>query len=343
MFKKDEKSFYERAKKARKVLVLDLGFLGDTIQLIPALSCIRKSLPEAQLDVIVSDHIMSILNACPWINNIFGYPRFPKGPPWYKDILRVIRYRREDYDVIINLNGSDRSSLLTWAIGAPLRLGRIPPKIQMFWKFCFTHTVFIPRGTMPIYKQSWECLQRIGFPKFGPEFDTIIPEIAYEKVDSLLAVKDEFLHFSPFTTQDYKELPIDITAQFINCLRKKYSKYKIVISCAPNDRERTKLKELLDKLDEDPWHVFPGSLNLMELAALISRSKMHLGGDSGAMHIATMTNSLTLSWFRQYTNIVEWLPEGDRHRAVIGVATPNGLKGITVTALVDAFEELLSI
>lgn len=339
IMKNKDMNFYDSIKNVQKILFLDLGFLGDTIHKIPALYCIRQAFPDAEIHGMVGEHIMSIMDVVPWVDKVIGYPRFPKGPVWYKDIMRVIKLRKERYDVIINLNGSDRSSLLSWAIGAPFRLGRIPPKVPAFWRLCFTNTVFVSANTTPVYKQAWDCLKKVGFPGEKPEFNITVPETVLEKIDDLIEHERDFIHISPFTTQDLKELPIPILADFINSISRIYPHLKIVLSCAPNERERSRFKTLLQLLDVQPWKVFPGTLNLVELAALISRSAMHLGGDSGAIHIAFMTGISTISWFRNYLQNVEWLPYGPEHQALIGEASPLGLTNITSDDLVGAFEK----
>lgn len=335
--KKKEMSFYDRIRHAKKILYLDLGFLGDTIHQIPALNCIRKAFPKAEIHAMVGEHIMSIMDVVPWLDKVIGYPRFPKGPVWYKDISRVLKLRREHYDVIINLNGSDRSSLLTWAIGAPVRMGRIPPKLPAFWKYCFTDTVYVPRD-MPIYKQSWQCLKESGFPGEAPEFNIAIPQAILDKIDILLNEQEGFIHISPFTTQDFRELPLPLLIDFINRISKSYPSTKMVLSCAPNGRELSKFEVLLRGLKVAPWKTFAGTLNMVELAALISRASLHIGGDTGSIHIAFMVGTPTLSWFRQeYLHRVQWLPDGPNHCALIGEVSPAGLMGITVEDLMDAF------
>ena len=338
--KKEKKSFFEKAKNAKKVLYLDLGFLGDSIHQIPALRCIREAMPEAEIHAMFSSHILSIMDVVPWIDKFIGYPRFPKGPAWYKDISRVMKLRKEKYDVIINLNGSDRSSLLTWAIGSPLRLGRIPPKVPAFWRWCFTDTVFTPRGDMPVYRQSWESLKAVGFPGGEAKFDIDVPKRALEKVDILLDGQNDFIHLSPFTTQDHKELPVNKIAQFVNQIVKDHPGLKVVISCAPNDRECSKFEELLSHLNTRPWKAFPGTLSLVQLSGLISRSNLHIGGDSGALHVAFMTGVPTISWFRNYNNRTEWMPDGPMHRSVVGEESENGLQGIELEELVAGFNQL---
>src|SRR5438552_12137105 len=52
-----EQGFYHRTRGARKIMVLDLGFLGDTVHLLPALWEIRQAYPAASLHVMVAEHV----------------------------------------------------------------------------------------------------------------------------------------------------------------------------------------------------------------------------------------------------------------------------------------------
>ena len=89
-------------------MLLDLGFLGDSIHLLPALWVLRQAYPEAELHVMVSEHVTKIMEVAPWVDKVWGYPRFPRGPKWYQDFGRIRRLRAAKFDVVINLNGSDR-------------------------------------------------------------------------------------------------------------------------------------------------------------------------------------------------------------------------------------------
>jgi ADP-heptose:LPS heptosyltransferase len=331
--------FFALIPETARVLVLDLGFLGDTIHLIPALWAIRQARPRARIEVMVAEHIKSILEVCPWLDAVHGYPRYPKGPKWHQDLGRVQALRRTQYDVVLNLNGSDRSSLLTRATGAPLRLGRVPPKVPWFWTRCYTHTVDVPHATQAVYKQRWDTLAAAGFPlpKEGPVFAIKIPAEVEKKLDGLLGSAGTFAHLSPWATQDEKELPLDVLAEFLNAAQAARPETGWVISTAPNARERGKLEALRGKLRFAPRAVFAGDLNLVELAGVIQRAKLHAGGDSGALHVALMTGTPTLSWFRDYAGRVEWQPAGAAHRSVLGQPTAAGLVGITAGQLTAEF------
>ena len=105
-------------------MVLDLGFLGDTIHLLPALWMVRQAYPQAELHVAVAAHITSFMDCVPWVNRVWGYMRYPRHATLRENWQMISRLRREKFDVLINLNGSDRSSWLTFFSGARERLGR---------------------------------------------------------------------------------------------------------------------------------------------------------------------------------------------------------------------------
>ena len=98
---------------------------------------------------------------------------------------------------------------------------------------------------------------------------------------------------------------------------------------------------LLPQLDFTPWRVFSGDLDLLELAALVQRAAIHLGGDSGGLHVAWMTGVPTVTWFREYEGRPGWQPVGDHHRSLVGERRENGITGITTEDLIEAVEELL--
>jgi len=319
--------FFQRIPKRAHILVLDLGFLGDTIHLIPALYVIRQALPEAKLEVMVAEHIKSILAVCPWLDGVRGYPRFPKGPRWHQDFGRVSALREAKFDAVINLNSTNRASILTRLSGAPLRLGALLPKVPMFWPWCFTHVAPLRLDNKPVYLQHLDTLTAAGFPPVGSghEFPITIPDAVRQSVDARLGKAPSYVHVSPFTTLDEKELPVSELAGCLNAAYAARPDLALVISTAPNQRERDKLTALRPLLKFKPWRIFAGDLSLVELTEVIRRAQAHLGGDSGALHVALMAGTPTLSWWRDYPGRVAWQPTGPGHFGVILTKDSAGL------------------
>jgi len=321
------------------LLVLDLGFLGDTVHLIPALWAIRQAWPAAELHVMVAEHVTQLLEVTPWVDQAWGYPRFPKGPKPWQDWGRIKKLRAAKFDAVLNLNGSDRSSFLTWLSGAPLRLGRCA-SMSFKKRILFTHPVVLQRGGKMVSKQHCEFLQKAGIPCEEPEYRITVPARIEQSVGELLGMPlgtdRRVLHVSPFTTQDQKELPAEVLAVALNLIHRAVPEVPVVVSCANNERECVKLAQLLGRLDFTPYRVFAGGLGILELVAVLARSRLHLGGDSGGLHVAVMSGAPTVSWFRRYEGAVEWLPESERHHAFLGEESAAGILGIDGSALLGA-------
>lgn len=324
-------------------MLLDLGFLGDSIHLLPALWTLRQAYPDAELNVMVSEHVTKIMEVAPYVDRVWGYPRFPRGPKWYQDFGRIRRLRAAKFDVVINLNGSDRSSILTGLSGARWRLGRRPQDGgPAFWSAMFTHIVEHPYKTELISTQRWHCLKKAGFPGDTPEIHIEIPADSCHSALEKAGGEGGWIHVSPFTTENYKELPPAQLVELLCELNRRFPHKKIILTCAANEREKGKMSALLSALDFPPWRVFAGELDLLELAAIVQASSLHLGGDSGGLHVAWMTGVPTVTWFRRYDGLADWQPVGPRHRSVIGERTPEGLSGIETSSILAMDEDLLS-
>lgn len=323
-------------------MLLDLGFLGDSIHLLPALWVLRQAYPEAELHVMVSEHVTKIMEVAPWIDKIWGYPRFPRGPKWYQDFGRIRRLRAAKFDVVINLNGSDRSSILTGLSGARWRLGRRPEDGgPLFWSAMFTHIVEHPYKTELISTQRWHCLKKAGFPGDNPEVHIEIPATSEASAFEKAGCEGGWIHVSPFTTVNYRELSFAQMAEFLSRLQKQHPTHRIILCGAGNERERSRMVELVSRLDFKPWRVFAGDLDLLEFAAVVKASALFLGGDSGGNHVAWMVGKPSVIWYRQFDGLPEWILRGEKSAAFIGEQNDEGIRGINTDDLLSACARLI--
>jgi len=339
-----DSSFREVTRAARKIMVLDLGFIGDTVHLMPALWVIRQAYPQAQLHVTVAEHVTSLLECLPWVDRAWGYPRFPRHATLRQNLGAVARMRRERFDALINLNGSDRSSWLSFFSGARYRLGRMPGNGgPPFWRWMFTHHARYRSLEEPVYVQKCRCLEQAGFARTVPEFRVEISPARLRAAQISEADKSTYFHLSPFTTTEQKELPPEQLAQLIGQLSKRFPAMRWVLTSGPSERERGKMDSLLAYLEPKPWKAFSGQLNLIELAAVIRNSALHLSGDSGPLHLALMTGTPAVSWFRPNPGMFAWAPSGDKYRSFAGVTEAGAtyLGGIDAGQLVEAASALL--
>jgi len=336
-------NFFQRTRGAKKIMVLDLGFLGDTVHLLPALWMVRQACPQAELHVAVASHITSFMGCVPWVDRVWGYMRYPRHATVRENFQMISRLRREKFDSLINLNGSDRSSWLTFFSGARERLGRVPDDSgPPLWRRMFTAHVECPRAL--VYLRKCRCLELAGFPPVPPEFHV---EIAVEKLRAAeIAAADAgtYFHVSPFTTADYKELPPTQLVELFAALARNFPEKKLVLSCAPTERERGKMAELVALLPKKPWRAFAGNLDLTQIAAVIRHSALHFCGDTGTLHLAVMTQTPVVGWFWPNPGWREWVPAGDRYHVVLGENPPGEkfLGKVPTQELIDAARAVIN-
>jgi ADP-heptose:LPS heptosyltransferase len=337
--------FFNRTHTAKKVMFLDLGFIGDTVHTLPALWMVRQAYPKGELHFAVAEHVTSLNECLPWVQQVWGYPRFPRHATLRQNLSMVARLRRQRFDVLINLNGSDRSSWLTFFSGARERLGRVPRDGgPTFWRQMFTEIVEYSSLTEPSYLQKCRCLEKAGFHFSGPEFHAEIQPQHLESTGLLPQHAGTYFHLSPFTTADNKELAPEQLIELVTALEKQYPEKRWVISSAPTERERAKLERLLAALPRKPWKVFDGNLGLVPLAAVIQHSALHLCGDTGTLHLALMTGVRAVSWFRPNPGMSMWIPTSARYKTIVGKSGGGAkyLEGIKIAEFVEAATSVLT-
>src|SRR6201995_2208781 len=105
--------------KVRRVLVVRLRSVGDTVLATPTLYALRRFLPGARLDVLLEDWVAPLLEGFAEVDRVVTVKRKSKSSR-----LQVAReLRAERYDVVYNLHGGSTAALLTRATGARHRVG----------------------------------------------------------------------------------------------------------------------------------------------------------------------------------------------------------------------------
>ena len=102
-----------------KVLFFKPGAIGDLLHTLPALKALRKKFPAAQVTVIVSPGLESLIQGTPYADNVQVFDR-AKHKRRLKDFIEfAVRLRAERYDLFIDMQPSLRSMVLRLMSNAP--------------------------------------------------------------------------------------------------------------------------------------------------------------------------------------------------------------------------------
>jgi len=304
--------FAERTQAATKIIVVDLGFLGDTVHLVPALWEIKNQYPKAALHVLASPLGGEVLKLVPCVDRVWAMPLGPPSPKWWEhwDLLRTLR--RERFDVAFNFSGADRTVFVTRAIRARHSLGYQGAR-KHFWQLWLISDWIAQRPLpCPVYAGRREILKLCGFNLQPVRFDLAIPtkDLAWAEAN----VPAKAVHFSLSASTPLKEWPLRHWIELAKLWLRGNLQRTVIASGSTNPREQVRLKEFAAGVGDQRVQILPAGISIAKLAAALSRCEAHVGADSGVLHLAMALGIKTLAIFREYSGAQDWLPQGALHR-----------------------------
>ncbi|MDB6021245.1 MAG: hypothetical protein JWQ04_1102 [Pedosphaera sp.] len=307
----DIKDFHAATRDAKKVVVVDLGFLGDTVHLVPALWEIKDHHPKAELHVLSSPVGCEVLRLVRCVDRAWSFPLGPPSPSWWEhwDVLRAMR--RERFDVAFNFNGADRTVFVTAVLGARQALAYQGARKHFWQPWLIRHWILRTKLPTPVYEGRRHVLGLCGFALKPARFDLSVPEAdrlwAQEKIPA------GALHLSLNASFALKEWPLANNLKLVQFLLAGDFNRRLIVTAAPNPREQARLEQLRREISDTRLMLINERLSVARLAALLERCAMHVGPDSGVIHLASALNVPTVAIFRRYHDMAEFLPLGPQH------------------------------
>jgi len=307
-------NFHARTQSARKIMVVDLGFLGDSVHLVPACWELKRNYPQAELHTLSAPVGRELLQLAPCVDRAWPYPLSNPSPPWWKhlDILRAIR--REQFDLALSFSGGDRPVYVTALSGAHHKLAHDSGRNHFYNPWVIPNWVPQRSRELPIFEQRRQVLVAAGMDLEPTRFDLRLPAEAVAWAESL--VPAGAIHLSPNASSPLKEWPLENWCQFVSRLAAATGR-PLVATGDGSPRERQRLAALADAFRSPQFQVLPDRLPLPRLAALLHHSALHVGADSGVTHLALAVDTPTVTTYREYDGRIEWKPPGAKHRQLV--------------------------
>ena len=106
-------------QNVKRVLVVRLRSIGDTVLSTPSLIALKRFLPAAQIDILLEDWVAPVLDGFDAVDNILTVSRKNKKSRFET----AWRIRRNKYEVVFNLHGGTTATFFVRASGAKHRVG----------------------------------------------------------------------------------------------------------------------------------------------------------------------------------------------------------------------------
>jgi heptosyltransferase-1 len=273
----------------------------------PTIGALRRRFPAAQLTYLVEAPAEPVVRHHPDLDEIVVVQR-PRGLARIRyDLQLARRLRAERFDIVIDLHGGPRSGFLTWATGAPQRIGYALPGRQ--WSYTtrvrWSRSLVPPRHSV---LNQWDLLTPLGIEPADRAVDPVVMPIDAEaeaRVTARLAAAGVdaaapivVLHVS--AGNPFRRWPTRSFAEVAAQLASGDPARRIVITSGPSEAEAaetvaTQARALAGTAAAGI--VRTGEFDLSELRALVGRAALYIGGDSGPLHIAATTQTPVVALF----------------------------------------------
>lgn len=300
-------------KNVKRVLIVRLRSIGDTVLATPSLIALRRFLPDAQIDVLLEDWVAPLLEDFDAVDNVVSF----KKDDLKSRLQTAWQIRRNNYDIVFNFHGGTTSGFFVWASGAQHRVG------FSHYRYTFFHNQLLSSSADFWEKEPTHSAEQqlalLGFvgvpvedkPKSRLTISAKTQNSIEEKLKSAIPnLKSEIALIHPvaaFETKQWATEKFAETADFLS------AKGWQVVAVATK-KERVVL-EKLQKLSNAPIAAFD-DLSLPEIIALASRARIFAGNDSGIAHIAAAVNTPSVVVFGS-SNIDHWRPWTDAPNEIV--------------------------
>jgi heptosyltransferase-3 len=353
-----------RPLEPRRILVIQLGDIGDVVWSLPALQAIGETYPEASVTVLLREGNGALLKADAMPPAVFEVPKALGGflRHLFASMGLVLALRRQRFDLVFDLRGDERGGYMAFATGAPIRVAHYYPNLAWPRNQLFTHLVTLPVASQPIQRAAAASLDMLG--AFDIKSTTVVPKLhlsaetrlcalkllaeegivalqdralrgmgadwlnasggaiagkngAGERQEGVLPVDGKgaagrsWVTVNPFSRWSYKEWRPDRWVQLIDWLRRQFGLTTVIVGTAG---EREKAARIAAACSGQV-HNLAGKSTLGALAGILERSRLHIGVDSAAPHIAAAVGTPTVTLYGP-SDWRYWAPPGENHRVV---------------------------
>jgi lipopolysaccharide heptosyltransferase II len=281
-------------EKIKKILVVNVNWIGDVLFSTPAIRALRKHYPEAHIACMVVPRCREVLELNPNINELIIYDEKGeyKGLTGKMKLISALKAR--SFDTVYLFHRSLTRTLMVALSGIKERVGIDNPKRG----FLLTKRVDPQPSDIHKVEQFLNIVKSTGVPHNGKDM-----EVHLSKGDEGFAkafIKSQgikegepFVILNPGGNWDLKRWPAENFAELGDRLQSKYGMPVILTGAGKDVGLAQKIAGMMKKMPL----IAAGTTSLRQLAAIMKRVALVVSNDSGPMHIAVSQGAKTIAIF----------------------------------------------
>lgn len=284
----------------RKILVVNLGGIGDVLLSTPALRALKSHFRQASLYLLVVGRVTPLVKTFPYVDNVFI---FELGNPLLYglgNLKNILVLRKEKIDLAINMrtlvsnSSAAKIKFLLKFINPKIKAGRNTAGRGEFFDIAIPEEEIGEKFEM---EYDIEMAEALGAKVIGRAIDFEIEPSSTQKVNTLIVKSGDsdneiLIGIHPggkpahrWPEENFSEVMIRLNRQ-INCsfvMTGSKDEYALV--------ERIIRKSKVKALN------LAGKLNIAELGEVLKRCNLYISNDTAAMHIAAIVRTPLVALF----------------------------------------------
>lgn len=287
----------------QKILIMNLGGIGDLLLSTPALRALKGRYPDSFISVLVTQTGYEIAKSISYLNDVHifyvnssGKVPFTKIP---QNLRALISLRKKRFDIAVNMRtiaskgGALKLKLLLDIINPRLKVGRDTEEMGYFFDIKIPETLIGKKYEM---EYDIDTVEALGAKVTDRSINLEIKDSAADKINDILKKNgiyenDLLIGINPGGILS-RRWPIEYFSAVIERISEEI-RCKFVIT---GSADEANLSRKLRNITKAKITILTGETNIDELFALIKRCHLFISNDTSTMHIAAAlkTNLIAL-------------------------------------------------
>lgn len=303
-------------RRPRRVLIIKLSAVGDSILAVPAWRALRTHFRDATFTILCSSITLDTVRTFPFFDEIIrlDLERYVKHPIELPHFVSDLRQRH--FDLVVDFDQWMRTTaLVALATGAARRVGF--DTRDQYRRFAYTHTVRPPKQRHEV-DNFLDLAELAGAPRGSRKLQLWIPEEDTAWARKILNPSSNprsiVIGFHPGCggAGRPREWPPEFYSELGNWLTRRYPEMRIALTGSPGERP---LVDRIARLMERPCIRLVESYSLTRFAALLGEFRVLVCGNTGPMHISAAVGTPVVA-LHGPTNSNKWGPVGNQHTVI---------------------------
>jgi ADP-heptose:LPS heptosyltransferase len=289
------------SKDINKILVINLGGIGDVLISTPALRALKEHFSGARLYLLAVPRGAEVARSLAYVDKVFVFEANRPILKIFSNLVNILELRKLKVDLAINMRtivSGSSAAKMGWIMNL-IRPGKKAGR-DTAGRGNFLDIKIREDDIGEKYEMDYdvETVQALGAQVKDRKIDFLIEPNNLERAEEVLKNQginksDIVIGIHPGGKPSHR-WPGDNFAEVIKAIARENPSFKFVITGSADENELA--GKIIDKSGIKASNL-AGKLSIRELAVLLKRCDLYITNDTGSMHIAAIMNTPLVAIF----------------------------------------------